>query len=64
MTDEIDHRTAGPDPVLLTAGVIAVVIGTAILFGLVTSLSWILAAGAVAAGVGMLIASVLKKSGK
>lgn len=63
MTDEIDHRTGGPDPILLTAGVIAVVIGTVILFGLVPSLSWILAAGAVAAGVGMLIASAVKKAG-
>jgi hypothetical protein len=64
VTDEVNHRTQGPDPVLLLAGIIAVVISAVIMSGLVTSLQWILAAGAVAAGVGMLIASMVKKAGK
>ncbi|MFC7341809.1 hypothetical protein [Saccharopolyspora griseoalba] len=64
MADEIEHRAQGPDPVLLTAGIIAVVLSTVIMFGLATSLQWIFAAGAVAAGVTMLIASVVKKAGK
>lgn len=61
MTDEIKQ---GPDPILLTAGLIAIVIGGVLLLGLATSLHWILAAGAVAAGVGILIASALKKTAK
>ncbi|GAA2331087.1 hypothetical protein GCM10009854_02580 [Saccharopolyspora halophila] len=64
MTDEINHRTAGPDPILLAAGAIAIVIGGVLLLGLATSLHWILAATAVAAGVGMLIAAAVKKASK
>lgn len=60
--DTTPARRTGPDVVTLSAGVLALTLSAYVLFGAVPGLPWLLAAGAIAVGVVMLIASGRSRS--
>ncbi|MBA8822678.1 cobalamin biosynthesis protein CobD/CbiB [Saccharopolyspora lacisalsi] len=55
------NRRAGPDPITLTAGVLALLVTLYVLVGVPWSLQWVLAIGMLGCGVLVLAASLRRR---